>query len=49
MKKFEMKKEGINKMFLNSRAIGGERIETIKLIDLSLRSSSISAGLKYKL
>lgn len=48
-KSFKMKKEGINKMFLNSRAIGGERVETIKLLDLSLRSSSISAGLKYKL
>ena len=48
-KKFKMKKEGINKMFLNSRNFGGRRVETIKLIDLSLRSSSISAGLKYKL
>lgn len=48
-KRFKMKKEGTNKMFLNSRAIGGEGVETIKLIDLSLRSSSISAGLKYKL
>ena len=48
-KKFKMKKEGTNKMFLNSLALGRERVETIKLIDLSLRSSSISAGLKYKL
>lgn len=47
-KSFKMKK-GKQKMFLNSRAIGGERVETIKLINLSLRSSSISAGLKYKL
>lgn len=36
-------------MFLNSRAIGGEGVKTIKLLDLSLRSSSISAGFKYKL
>ena len=48
-KRFKMKKEGTNKMFLNSRAIGRERVETIKLINLSLRSSSISAGLNYKL
>jgi len=44
-----MKKEGTNKMFLNSRAIGKERVETIKLIDLSLRSSAISAGFNYKI
>ena len=48
-KKFKMKKEGINKMFLNSSAFGGEGVVTKKLIDLSLISSSISAGLKYKL
>lgn len=48
-KRFKIKKEGTNKMFLNSRAIGGERVETIKLIDLSLRSSSISAGFNYKI
>jgi hypothetical protein len=47
-KSFKMKK-GKQEMFLNSRAIGGKGVETIKLIDLSLRSSSISAGLKYKL
>lgn len=47
-KRFKMKK-GTNKMFLNSRAIGRERVETIKLLDLSLRSSSISAGFNYKL
>jgi len=48
-KRFKMKKEGTNKMFLNSRAIGKERVETIKLIDLSLRSSAISAGFNYKI
>ena len=48
-KRFKMKKEGTNKMFFNSRAIGGEGVTTIKLLDLSLISSSISAGLKYKL
>ena len=42
-------KKGRQEMFLNSRAIGGEGIESIKLLDLSLRSSSISAGLQYKL
>ena len=47
-KNFKMKK-GRQEMFLNSRAIGRERVETIKLIDLSLRSSSISAGVQYKL
>ena len=44
-----MKKEGTSKMFFNSRGIGGEGVETIKLLDLSLRSASISAGLQYKL
>ena len=48
-KRFKIKKEGTNKMFFNSRAIGGAGVDTIKLIDLSLISSSISAGLKYKL
>jgi hypothetical protein len=48
-KKFKMKKEGINKMFLNSLAFGGEGVANKELIDLSLRSSSISAGLQYKL
>jgi len=47
-KSFKMKK-GKQEMFLNSRAIGGAGVETIKLLDLSLRSSAISAGLKYKL
>ena len=47
-KSFKMKK-GKQEMFLNSRAIGGEGVETIKLLDLSLRSSAISAGLKYRL
>ncbi len=48
-KNLKMKKEGTSKMFFNSRGIGGEGVETIKLLDLSLRSSSISAGLQYKL
>ncbi len=48
-KKFKMKKKGTDQMFFNSLSPGGERIATKKLIDLSLRSSSISAGLKYKL
>ena len=47
-KSFKMKK-GKQEMFLNARNFGGGRVETIKLLDLSLRSSSISAGLKYKL
>jgi len=47
-KSFKMKK-GKQEMFFNSRAIGGAGVETIKLLDLSLRSSAISAGLKYKL
>ena len=48
-KNLKMKKEGTSKMFFNSRGIGGEGVETIKLLDLNLRSSSISAGLQYKL
>jgi hypothetical protein len=47
-KSFKMKK-GTDQMFFNSRAFGGEGVGTKKLLDLSLRSSSISAGLKYKL
>lgn len=47
-KKFKMKK-GRDQMFLNSRAIGGEGVATKKLLDLSLMSSSISAGVQYKL
>ncbi len=48
-KKFKMKKKGTDQMFFNSLSPGGERIATKKLIDLSLRSSSISAGFNYKL
>jgi len=47
-KSFKMKK-GKQKMFLNSLAFGGEGVATKELIDLSLRSSSINVGLKYKL
>ena len=47
-KSFKMKK-GTDQMFFNSRAFGGEGVGTKKLLDLSLRSSSISAGLQYKL
>jgi len=47
-KSFKMKK-GKQKMFLNSLAFGGEGVTTKELIDLSLRSSSINVGLKYKL
>ena len=47
-KNFKMKK-GTDQMFFNSLSPGGERVATKKLIDLSLRSSSISAGFNYKL
>ena len=47
-KRFKIKK-GRQEMFYNSRAFGGERVSTTKLIDLSVVSSSISAGFKYKL
>jgi len=47
-KEFKMK-TGVDKLFYNSRAFGGERVATSKLLHLSLISSSISAGLKYKL
>jgi hypothetical protein len=47
-KKFKMKK-GRQEMFFNSRNFGGGGVKTIKLIDLSLRSSSISAGFNYKI
>jgi hypothetical protein len=46
-KNFKMKK-GKQKMFCNSLCPGGERVATKKLLDLSLRSSSISAGFNYK-
>jgi hypothetical protein len=47
-KKFKMKK-GQNQAFYSAIDVGGERDDTGKLFDLSLMSSSISAGLKYKL
>jgi len=47
-KKFKMK-TGTDQVFYNSLSFGGERVASGKLLDLSLRSSSISAGLKYKL
>ena len=47
-KKFKMKKS-TSKMFYNSLSPGGERDDTSKLFNLILISSSISAGLKYKL
>jgi hypothetical protein len=47
-KKFKMK-TGTDQVFYNSLSLGGERVASGKLLDLSLRSSSISAGLKYKL
>jgi hypothetical protein len=47
-KKFKMKK-GTSKMFYNALAFGGERVATIKLLDLTHISSSISAGFNYKL
>jgi len=48
IKRFKMKK-GRQETFYNSLSPGGERVDTTKLLDLSLSSSSISAGLKYKL
>jgi hypothetical protein len=47
-KNFKMK-TGQNKGFFNSISPGGERVATKKLFDFTFRSSSISAGLKYKL
>jgi hypothetical protein len=47
-KKFKMKK-GRDRLFYNSLAVGGERVATSKLLNLSLISSSISAGLNCKL
>jgi hypothetical protein len=47
-KRFKMKK-GQNQAFFNSLSPEGERDDNGKLFDLSLMSSSISAGLKYKL
>jgi hypothetical protein len=47
-KRFKMKK-GKQKTFYNSLSPRGESVDTTKLLDLSLRSSSIIAGLKYKL
>jgi hypothetical protein len=47
-KKFKMNK-GQNQAFYSAIDVGGERDDTGKLFDLSLMSSSISAGLKYKL
>lgn len=47
-KRFKMKK-GRDQLFYNSLAASGERVATSKLLNLSLISSSISAGLQYKL
>jgi len=47
-KSFKMRK-GTDQLFYNAKDIGGERVATSKLYDLSLLSSSISVGLKYKL
>jgi hypothetical protein len=47
-KRFKMRK-GQNKTFFSSLSPGGERVSTKELINLSLRSSSISVGLQYKL
>ena len=47
-KRFKMKK-GEQKTFYNSLSPRGESVDTTKLLDFSLRSSSISAGLQYKL
>ena len=47
-KKFKMKK-GNNQVFCTAQHPGGEVSVTRKLFDLSLRSSSISAGFNYKL
>jgi len=47
-KRFKMKK-GTDQMFYNNAAFGGERVTNMKLLDLSFISSSVTAGLKYKL
>lgn len=47
-KRFKMKK-GKQKTFYNSLSPRGESVDNTKLLDLSLRSSAISAGLQYKL
>jgi len=47
-KRFKMKK-GTDQMFFNSIALGGEGVVTKKLLNLTHRSSSISAGFNYKL
>ncbi len=47
-KKFKMS-TGEDKMFYNAAAFGGERTTIKKLLDLSLISSLIRAGFKYKL
>jgi hypothetical protein len=47
-KRFKMKK-GTEQLFYNSRAFGSERVASGKLLDLTHISSSVSAGLKYKL
>jgi hypothetical protein len=47
-RKFKMK-TGKNQAFYNSFGFGGERVASGKLLDLTHMSSSISAGLQYKL
>jgi hypothetical protein len=47
-KKFKMR-TGKDQLFYSSKDIGGERVFTGKLYDLSLTSSSISTGFNYKL
>ena len=47
-KRFKMKK-GQNQAFYSATDVGGERVASGKLLDLTHMSSSISAGLKYKL
>ena len=47
-KKFKMK-TGKAQTFCSAQDIGGEKVVTKKLFDLSLISSSISAGFRYKL
>jgi len=47
-KRFKMKK-GTEQLFYNSRAFGGERVASGKLLDLTHISSSVSAGFNYKL
>ena len=47
-KKIKMK-TGKYQMFYNAKAFGGERVDTGKLYDLSLLSSTISVGFRYKL